>query len=151
LLSIERKTQKETYELRKTYIELFLCKIITPDTCFVFQNGNDKTPNIYSPQSVLSLLKPIESVFFSQMNNAINFWDKWSSDPNQKIFGKYDCIPYNINQPEEKDIYNLFMGMNENMYGKIQDADKQDKLIKPYLDITLELCGGIEKKCNVFS
>ena len=76
MISIERKTQKETYELRKTYIELFLCKIITPDTCFVFQNGNDKTPNIYSPQSVSSLLKPIESGFFSQMNNTINFWDK---------------------------------------------------------------------------
>ena len=147
---LKGKTQKETYELRKTYIELFLCKIITPDTCFIFQNGNDKTPNIYSPQSVSSLLKPIESGFFSQMNNPINFWDKWSSDPNQKIFRKYDFIPYNINQPDEKDIYNLFMGMNENIYGKIQDEDKQDKLIKPYLDITLELCGGNEKDAMYF-
>ena len=48
--SLKGKTQKETYELKKIYIELFLCKIITPDTCFIFQNGNDKTPNIYSPQ-----------------------------------------------------------------------------------------------------
>ena len=98
------------------------------------------------------------------MNNTINFWDKWSSDPNQKIFRKYDFIPYNINQPDEKplkgvleaqkapdkDIYNLFMGMNENIYGKIQDEDKQDKLIKPYLDITLELCGGNEKDAMYF-
>ena len=66
------------------------------------------------------------------MNNPINFWDKWSSDPNQKKFRKYDFIPYNINQPEEKDIYNLFMGMNENIYGTIQDGDKQENLIKPY-------------------
>ena len=76
---------------------------------FYFQNGNDKTPNIYSPQSVSSLLKPIERGFFSQMNNPIIFWDKWSSDPNQKIFSKYDCIPYNINPPDEKDIYNFFI------------------------------------------
>ena len=37
------------------------------------------------------------------------------------------------------------MGMNENIYGTIQDGDKQEKLIKPYLDLTLELCGGNEK------
>ena len=79
------------------------------------------------------------------MNITINFWDKWSSDPNQKIFRKYDCIPYNINPPEEKDIYNLFMGMNENIYGTIQDGNKQEKLIKLYLDLTLELSGGNEK------
>ena len=35
---LKGKTQKETYESRKTYFELFLCKIITPDTCFIFQN-----------------------------------------------------------------------------------------------------------------
>ena len=79
------------------------------------------------------------------MNITINFWDKWSSDPNQKIFRKHDFIPYNINPPEEKDIYNLFMGMNENIYGTIQDGNKQEKLIKLYLDLTLELSGGNEK------
>ena len=41
------------------------------------------------------------------MSNPINFRDKWSSDPNQKIFRKYDFIPYNINPPEEKDVYIL--------------------------------------------
>ena len=84
------------------------------------------------------------------MNNTINFWNKWSSDPNQKIFIKYDFIPYNINPPDKKDIYNLFMGMNENIYGTIKDADKQQKLIKPYLDLTLELCGGNEKDAMYF-
>ena len=37
------------------------------------------------------------------------------------------------------------MGMNKNIYGTIQDVDKQQKLIKPYLDLTLELCGGNKK------
>ena len=143
---LKGKTQKETYELRKSYIELFLCKIITPDTCFIFQNGKDKNPNIYSPQSVSSLLKPIESGFVSGMGNVISFWDKWSADPKQKIFRKYDFIPYNIHPPEEKDIYNLFMGMNENIYGTIQeDKEKQEKLIKPFLDLVQELCGGVKE------
>jgi hypothetical protein len=84
------------------------------------------------------------------MNNPINFWDKSSSEPNQKIYRKYDFIPYNINPPEEKYIYNLFMGMNENIYGKIQDEDKQQKIIKPYLDLALELCGGNEKDAMYF-
>ena len=42
------------------------------------------------------------------------------------------------------------MGMNKNIYGKIQDGDKQEKSIKPYLDLTLELCGGNEKDAMYF-
>jgi hypothetical protein len=42
------------------------------------------------------------------------------------------------------------MGMNENMYGTIQDEDKQQKLIKPYLHLTLELSGGNEKDAMYF-
>ena len=151
MFSIKRKTQKETYELRKSYIEIFLCKIITPDSCFIFQNGNDEAPNIYSPQSVSSLLKPIESGFFSQMNNTKNNWDKWSSDPNQKICRKYDFIPYNMNPPEEKDIYNLFMGMNESIYGTIQDEENQQKLTKIFIYIYLLNYIQEAKRCNQFS
>jgi hypothetical protein len=42
------------------------------------------------------------------------------------------------------------MGINENMYGTIQDEDKQQKLIKPYLHLTLELSGGNEKDAMYF-
>jgi hypothetical protein len=56
--------------------------------------------------------------------------DKWTADPKQKIFGKYDFITFNINPPEEKDIYKLFMGMNENIYGTILDEEKQQKINK---------------------
>ena len=85
------------------------------------------------------------------MGNIISFWDKWSADPKQKIFRKYDFIPYNINPPEEKDIYNLFMGMNEDIYGTIQeDKVKQEKLIKPFIDLVQELCGGVKEDGNYF-
>ena len=42
------------------------------------------------------------------------------------------------------------MGLNKNIYRTIQDGDKQEKIMKPYLDLTLELCGGNEKDAMYF-
>ena len=65
MFSIKRKNTKRNLRIKKNLYLIFLCKIITPDTCFIFQNVIVKTPSIYSPQSVSSLLKKtIESGFF---------------------------------------------------------------------------------------
>jgi len=85
------------------------------------------------------------------VNNPIIFWDKWSSDPKQKIFRKYYFVLYNINPPEEKDIYNLFMGMNESIYGTIQDEENQQKLTKIFIYIYLLNYMQEAKRCNQFS
>ena len=60
-------------------------------------------------------------------------------DPNQRIYRKYDFIPFNITPPET-DVFNMFLGMNSNIYGK--PSDNPDKMLKPYFDLVRELCGG---------
>jgi hypothetical protein len=57
------------------------------------------------------------------VNNPIIFWDKWSSDPKQKIFRKYDFIPY-IYESTRRIKNQLLMRMYENIYGKMQDEEK---------------------------
>lgn len=152
--SLNHDTSEGTYQLRKTYIEHFMCKIQNPDTCFIFQNGEDKTPYIYSSQSLASLLKPIQSGCFSAMGTPISFFDKWTNDLEQRIYRKYDFIPYNIEPPKDTDIYNMFTGMNPHIYKGDYNYQENKQLltkkIKPYLDLCQALCGGDDEHAMYF-
>lgn len=138
----ELGTPFQKYNARKQYIEIFVCKIITPDACFIFQNGKDKEPYIYSSNTMKTLLEPISSGFISSTGNVIDFWSKWISDPKQRIYRKYDFIPYNMIKADV-DVFNMFLGMNEHIYG--EPSKKPQKTLQPYFDIVRELCGGIDK------
>lgn len=138
----ELGTPFQKYNARKQYIELFVCKIITPDACFIFQNGKDKEPYIYNSSTMNVLLEPILSGYVSSTGNSISFWSKWISDPKQRIYRKYDFIPYNMVKPDTT-IFNMFLGMNEHIYGK--PSKNPQKTLKPFFDIVRELCGGIDK------
>ena len=134
----------ETYQLRKTYIEYFLCKVQVPDACYIFQNGDMKDgivksePYVYSSQSISCLLKPIMSGIVSSHGVPINFYDKWSCDPKQRVFRKYDFIPYNISKPAKTDIFNMFMGFNPKVYTKPQN---DNKCLNVWFDLCESLCG----------
>ena len=143
--NLEGNSQSQTYQIKKKYIELFLCKIITPDTCFILQNGDDKEPYIYNATSVSMLLKPIQSGYLTTNGCSISFWDKWSQDPKQRIYRKYDFIPYNMVKPRA-DIFNMFLGMNKNIY--TEPHHDIDKMIKPWFDLVRELCGGCDKDAD---
>tara|TARA_R110002074_G_scaffold201339_1_gene369232 strand:- start:144 stop:2489 length:2346 start_codon:yes stop_codon:yes gene_type:complete len=154
---LENDTPEGTYQLRKTYVEHFMCKIQSPDTCFIFQNGEDKAPYIYSSISLSALLKPVQSGCLNNMGNPIGFYDKWTNDLEQRIYRKYDFIPYNITPPEDTDIYNMFTGMNQNIYtGDTIDYHLKEnevilnKKIKPYLDLCQSLCGGDDEHAMYF-
>jgi hypothetical protein len=141
----ETGTPFQKYNARKKYIELFICKVITPDVCFIFQNGKDKEPYIYSSSTMNILLEPILSGYMSSTGNLISFWSKWTSDPKQRIYRKYDFVPYNMIKADI-DIFNMFLGMNEHIYGK--PSNNPQKMLKPYFDIIREICGGIDKDAD---
>jgi hypothetical protein len=143
--SLKMDSDYKTYILRKQYFELFCCKVITPDACFVFQNGKDKDPNIYNTKQMSMVCQPVESGYISAMGNRIMFWDKWIIDPKQRVYRKYDFIPYNMIKADV-DIFNMFLGMNEHIYGK--PSENPQKMLKPYFDIVRELCGGIDKDAD---
>lgn len=132
------------YERKKKYIELFLCKIQTPQVCYMFKNGDDKTPNIYNLSDINQLLEPIMSGCYTDGGFPISFLDKWKKDPNQLCKRKYDFIPYNPNEEINSDIYNLFTGFNKSINTEF-DPSKRDFIIKPFIDILYEICGADDK------
>jgi len=169
----------ETYALRKTYIEHFLCKIQCPDTCFIFQNGDLKPtgddskkgekhymypePHIYSAISCSNLFKPIMSGKFDKNGVEKPFWDEWIKDPAQRCYRKYDFIPYNRDYKPPEDVFNLFMGFNpiiydlddegnEIKYDDLTDEEKEkdDKILKIWFDLTLSLCGDNREEAPFF-
>lgn len=117
----------KSYNSVKEYVERYLYKIITPDVCFIFQNGNDKDLHIYNMSTVSTLLQPIDYEEESEDGKTMSypFFKKWLMDPNQRIYRKYDFIPFNITPPDT-DVFNMFLGMNSNIYGK--PSDNPDKM-----------------------
>ena len=141
-MCIRDRASSETYEKRKAYIELFLCKIQQPEPLYIFQNGIHKKPNILKPPAVKDLLKPINSGFINAMGE-ISFFDKWSYDLKHRLYRIIDFIPYNIESPyDDPNIYNVFEGFNKNILGEKMEKEFIMKKIKPFLDLTKELCGG---------
>tara|TARA_R110000868_G_scaffold99785_1_gene274523 strand:+ start:29 stop:2056 length:2028 start_codon:yes stop_codon:yes gene_type:complete len=143
--------QKNTYLLRKAYIELFLCKVITPDACFIFQNGEvtdgmiTPVPFVFASQMVSCLLKPIQSGMVSTSGLPISFYDKWSSDPSMRLYRKYDFMPYNA-VPPSSDIYNMFAGFNPHCYGEVGDESQ----LKVWFDLCTALCGDTDSYALYF-
>jgi hypothetical protein len=132
------------YERKKTYIEMFLCKIQTPQVCYIFQNGEDKQPYIYNISDVNQLLEPIMSGCYTELGQPISFFEKWKKDPTQKCKRKYDFIPFNPTEQIDNDIYNLFTGFNDSINTEF-DKSKRDFIIKPFIDILYEICGADDK------
>lgn len=138
--SLTHSSAKGTYLLRKTYLEKFICKIMSPDSCFMFENGNVKDgitmiePHIYPAQSLACLLKPIFSGLFTPTGMPISFYDKWTTDHTQRIYRKYDFIPY-VYHPPSLDVFNMFKGFHPNVFG-IGKAN-----LTVWFDLCEALCG----------
>ena len=149
---LEGSSQRNTYLIRKAYIELFLCKVITPDACFIFQNGEvtdnmvTPVPFIFAAQMVTCLLKPIQSGIFSDMGAPISFYDIWSADPTMRIYRKYDFMPYN-SVPPCGDIYNMFAGFNPHCV--VGDA-VDNKVLNVWFDLCKALCGDNDEHALYF-
>jgi hypothetical protein len=134
VMSLTEETPLRTYTLRRTYIEMFLCKIQAPSPIAIFQNGTDKKVNYMSTSDIAILLKPIMSGYMNQLGAPICFYDKWSLDVNHRVFRKMDFIPHSVDETlDEVNVFNLFEGFPE-FEGK--------KSINPYLDLVQEMCGG---------
>jgi len=61
IVVVEGECDNETYEIRKGYMEHFLCKVQQPEPMYVFTNGKHKKPELLSPTQCALLLKPILS------------------------------------------------------------------------------------------
>ena len=149
--SLVGESSEETYSKRKAYIEKFLCKVQQPEPLYVFQNGIHKTPQILNPSQLSLLLKPIDSGFAKNDDTSIAFYDKWSNDIDHRLYRTMDFIPYNKkNHVADNNVFNLFEGFNEDIYGERVEQSILTKKITPYLDLVQELCGGDDEHAMYF-
>lgn len=140
----------ETYEMRKSYIELFLCKIQQPEPLYIFQNGMHKKPDILNTKQLQLLLKPITSGFTTSVGD-ISFYDKWCIDVKHRLYRIMDFLPFNIESPNhDPNVFNIFEGFNEDLLGEKIDLQIRNKKIQPFLDLVKELCGGIAEHAEYF-
>jgi hypothetical protein len=130
--SIEGHSDKQTYERRKKYVELFLAKVVSPQVCYMFKNG--ESIDIFSNKNVGEVLSAVESGY----SKPIAFFSKWDKDPHQRRYNKSDFIPFNADlETIDNTTYNLFQGFNKHIHHPFED---QDKLLKPFLDLVTALC-----------
>lgn len=140
--SLRHETEHGTYELRKTYIELFAAKIMCPDACFIFEMGYEdgsaycKEPLIYNIQSMSNLLKPIQSGILNDMGKPTPFFGRWFEDATQRVYRTYDFVPYSTSPPPQ-DIFNLFKGFNPDCL----TPPGAKKCLNIWFDLVKALCG----------
>jgi hypothetical protein len=140
--SIEGHSDKQTYERRKKYVELFLAKVVSPQVCYMFKNG--ESIDIFSNKNVGEVLSAVQSGY----HKPKLFFSKWDADPNHRRYDRYDFIPFNADLETINDTtYNLFQGFNKHIHHQF---DNEEKLMQPFLDLVTALCEGNEDYAYFF-
>lgn len=149
-LDIPYMESLSNYVSKKYYFEHFVCKIIDPEPCFIFNNKLDNKNLIFDESKLRKLMRPVKSGCLTETGKEIKFIDKWFDDIEQNLKRKYDFIPFNKDfETIDDDIYNTFTGFNSNIHTDY-DKSKRDKIIKPFLDLGKELCEGSDKCFDYF-
>jgi hypothetical protein len=134
------------YESKKNYIEKYMIKVLFPSIHYihVYKDEKEDKQEIFfiSDEAMKKLLKPITSGETDDKGNDISFYQKWTTDINQKYKDKVDFIPFNPdeNYKTNKHIFNLFTGFDKRVKTKY-DKTKSGKILKPYFDLIYQVCG----------
>jgi hypothetical protein len=144
------------YKTQKKYFEHFVCKVLCPEPQFIYVEGKKdigKNVCIYSRTSIIIAFEHIrtDNITHEKIING-SFVSEWLKDPKIKQYNRIDFNPVNdINGSlkDDKTIYNLFQGYNPKIKTEF-NKEKQQTILKPFLDITQELCGGIKKDMEYF-
>jgi hypothetical protein len=97
----------------------------------------------YTQGKITETFNHLKTGEFYDNGEEIKFITKWLADERIKFYNKMDFLPFNEKQPIPPHIFNLFRGFSEHCYAAY-DFSKKDKLLKPFLDLGKELCGGNE-------
>ena len=145
-----------TYELKKEYFEMFVCKVINPQPAYVvldtFQDmlGEKSKAHLYREGELRTAYKQYNEDNLGSLDRFgkdTKFIDRWMLDTDLKVFDRLDFLPYNdvkrVNEADAK-TYNLFTGYNSNIKAFEYSEAKRMKIIQPFLDILTALCEDSE-------
>lgn len=139
------------YQRKKIYFEIFVCKIMRPNPTYAYRETaydySTKAPNddviLYTQAEINNTFCHLGSGEFNAMGIELKFIGMWLSDERIKCYNRMDFLPYNEKDKDSIDpqVFNLFRGYNPQIKTKYNYSNR-DKILKPFLDLTLEICGG---------
>ena len=98
----------------------------------------------YSQSKITDTFNHLKSGIFCANGEEKKFMTEWLNDENIKLNNKMDFLPFNDKTPISSHIFNLFRGFNDKRKTEY-DYSKRSKILKPFLDLGKELCGGDEE------
>ena len=147
--TLKVKNPKNTYLMRKKYLEVFSSKVLRPKPMYVVFEKNSKDIDIISDADMRERLKGINSGMINQGSGSpISLYDAWTTDTNQLKYNKFAFHPFNIeHENEPTDVYNLFKGFNPDIYAPY-DKKNFDKIIKSFIKLTMIMANHNEEVFN---
>jgi hypothetical protein len=155
-----------TYEGKKNYFEKFICKVITPEPCYIFSqeetdsnNKNHKQTYIWTKNNILDAFHQFKIEEDKQIDKNGNekkstFIQKWINDDCLKIYNRMDFLPSNYIQCSQSNevsnnVYNLFHGYNPLILTQY-NKNIRHEIIKIFKFLGKEICNGNEKYFDYF-
>lgn len=134
-----------TYQQKKQYFEMFVCKIMQPETLYLFTSLDKTFQNdvcLYREKGIKECFKQLKSGNFDENNKETKFIDEWLADENIKVYNNIDFIPFNKDKIiTNTSVYNTFKGFNS-LIGSEYNKQKRSEILKPFDDLGIEICEG---------
>jgi hypothetical protein len=139
------------YMRKKIYFEIFVAKILRPDPAYVYIEKEEgiEVMQFYSQGKITDAFNHLKTGEYYDNGEEVKFITKWLADEKIRCYNKMDFLPFNEKAPTPPHIFNLFRGFNENCKADY-DYAKKDKLLKPFMELGVELCGGNQQHFTYF-
>ena len=132
------------YISKKIYFEIFVSKVMRPDPVYIYiEDARDEGDGLcfYNQSKIQDTFNHLKSGVFCDNGEEKKFMTEWLQDGNIKLNNEMDFLPYNDRKPLPSHIFNLFRGFSNKSNTEYEYA-KRTKILKPFLDLGLQLCGG---------
>jgi len=135
----------EGYARRTIYFEIFVTKVMRPDPAYVYieTEGGLEEMNFYSQGKIIETFNHLKTGEFHSNGEDEKFITKWLADETLRCYNKMDFIPFNDKTIIPPHIFNLFRGFSDKCKSEY-DYGKREKILKPFMDLGVQLCGGNE-------
>jgi len=140
------------YIYKKIYFEQFVSKILRPDPAYVYiEQAQDDCEEMvfYNQSKITETFKHLDSGEAANNGEMIKFMTKWLNDEDIKMYNVMDFKPHSGSSSSPQYLFNLFRGFNPAIHAEYKKIE-QDKLLKPFHDLGIQLCGGVEKDYKFF-
>jgi len=161
------KSLKGNYPMMKSYFELFISFVECPEPLFwkienkvqidheTGDKGIVREITHHSRIQLKEIYGRYGSGSFDSLGNEKKFFKIWIDDENIKTYKSLDFVPKNCTYENigiDKDYLNTFCGYPDLIFNtKTPDEpDMIKKIIKPYLDVLINVIGGDEEDLEHF-